>query len=692
MSAALKRRFNFETVRPIADLDAGDRAGPPAGAGRASSGSARPYAVDDAVLEALVTAFRDLRTGRSVEGWEVERPSTVMSTAEAVAVATSLGAGGGVLPRRPRRRSSLLPGHLLGVVRKDDPADRARLLGLLGRCGAAPRRGRRAACGGSCGSSVTSSTAEPSELAADRRSIGARLAGSRGAVPDRGAAPLARAGGGRARRCSTRSRPTLVLVELPEELRRVAAVARPTRRPSRRSRWPRPPTTAGGGLAFYPFADFSPELAAVRWAARNGVEVAPCDLPLADPGWAGARAAPARTRHRHAGRAALRAGQTGRADDDLWDRLVEAAAPGCTPEAVRRAALAVGWALRRDAATRRTGVSTRVDLRRGGARCGGGVSPTARPGRAGCAACVVGAFHAPGAARARRRPAPSPGRARAEPAPTARSTSLVPYAFELLDARSGYPAGIRDPGSGSRPCSSAAADPAAARRRLAVGYAVRVSVGLRAAGHPAGPAEAREAARLAIDLARLRGLPAPGRGELVEAMQTRARAGRGARPGPGRRRGDARGVRRQTGTGGSRRARRGRGSCRRCSRSCCKAAAARPRTPPRGRCGSTRCAPLGPRPRDPAAPARRLRGPYGGRAASPAASARRSPPCWDVALDRAGAGDDRGRRHARGHARPGRRGHAARWRRRAEVAAGGPTAGRGGRRARGRRGLRSAGA
>ena len=43
---------------------------------------------------------------------------------------------------------------------------------------------------------------------------------------------------------------------------------------------------------------------------------------------------------------------------------------------------------------------------------------------------------------------------------------------------------------------------------------------MRDAGHPAGPAEAREVVRLALDLARLRGLPAPGRGELVEAVQT----------------------------------------------------------------------------------------------------------------------------------------------------------------------------
>ncbi|MFE2251815.1 DUF5682 family protein [Streptomyces lavendulae] len=42
-----------------------------------------------------------------------------------------------------------------------------------------------------------------------------------------------------------------------------------------------------GRLAFYPFADFSPELAAVRWARSRGVAVVCCDLPLADRGWSG---------------------------------------------------------------------------------------------------------------------------------------------------------------------------------------------------------------------------------------------------------------------------------------------------------------------------------------------------------------------------------------------------------------------
>ncbi|MEU5974144.1 AAA family ATPase [Streptomyces sp. NPDC047315] len=127
MSAALKRRFNFEEVGPIDDVDA-ETALVKAQATAALARSGATFGVDEAVLEALVTAFRDLRSGRSTEGWEVERPSTVMSTAEAVHVATAMGLGAAYLgDGRDVVRS--LPGHLLGTVRKDDPADHARLLG-----------------------------------------------------------------------------------------------------------------------------------------------------------------------------------------------------------------------------------------------------------------------------------------------------------------------------------------------------------------------------------------------------------------------------------------------------------------------------------------------------------------------------------------------------------------------------------
>jgi len=126
MSAALKRRFNFETIGPIGSLDAEvDLVRDQAKA--ALSRVDAPFTVDQGVLEVLVTAFRDLRNGRSVEGWDVERPSTVMSTAEAVSVATSIGLAAAYFPG-DRDPLSLVPGHLIGVVRKDDPADADRLL------------------------------------------------------------------------------------------------------------------------------------------------------------------------------------------------------------------------------------------------------------------------------------------------------------------------------------------------------------------------------------------------------------------------------------------------------------------------------------------------------------------------------------------------------------------------------------
>ncbi|MFF4653227.1 AAA family ATPase [Streptomyces sp. NPDC001380] len=126
MSAALKRRFNFETVHPIADAEA-ETALVRRQAAAAVERAGAAFAVDDAVLDALVTVFRDLRAGRSAEGWDVERPGTVLSTAEAVQVAASLGVAAAYLPAGDVL--DLVPGHLLGVVRKDDPADHGRLLG-----------------------------------------------------------------------------------------------------------------------------------------------------------------------------------------------------------------------------------------------------------------------------------------------------------------------------------------------------------------------------------------------------------------------------------------------------------------------------------------------------------------------------------------------------------------------------------
>ena len=91
MSAALKRRFNFETVRPIRD-----RRFEAELIGRtleSELGPERPPLAPD-VMDVLVTAFADLRTGHTAAGTPVKRPEAVMSTAEAVnvAVAASMSA------------------------------------------------------------------------------------------------------------------------------------------------------------------------------------------------------------------------------------------------------------------------------------------------------------------------------------------------------------------------------------------------------------------------------------------------------------------------------------------------------------------------------------------------------------------------------------------------------------------------
>ena len=126
MSAALKRRFNFETIAPIGDL-ARETELVRRRAKQIVGEAGAPLNVDDAVLEALVTVFRDLRLGRTVEGWPVEKPTSVMSTAEAVAVASSMGLAANYFPS-DRDVARLLPEYLLGVVMKDEPKDRGKLL------------------------------------------------------------------------------------------------------------------------------------------------------------------------------------------------------------------------------------------------------------------------------------------------------------------------------------------------------------------------------------------------------------------------------------------------------------------------------------------------------------------------------------------------------------------------------------
>ncbi|MEQ1506592.1 MAG: AAA family ATPase, partial [Myxococcota bacterium] len=86
MSAALKRRFHFETIEPVADLQQEMEIVRTQVVDRTHHTPAEAVVLGDDVLELLVTTFHELRSGRTVDGVPVERPSSPMSTAEAVSV------------------------------------------------------------------------------------------------------------------------------------------------------------------------------------------------------------------------------------------------------------------------------------------------------------------------------------------------------------------------------------------------------------------------------------------------------------------------------------------------------------------------------------------------------------------------------------------------------------------------------
>ena len=85
MSGALKRRFNFETIKPIASLtmEAEIIASQAATLLRHSGVETE---VNGAVVELLATTFMELRRGISREGYKLDVPQATLSTAEAVSV------------------------------------------------------------------------------------------------------------------------------------------------------------------------------------------------------------------------------------------------------------------------------------------------------------------------------------------------------------------------------------------------------------------------------------------------------------------------------------------------------------------------------------------------------------------------------------------------------------------------------
>ncbi len=125
MSSALKRRFNFETVFPIADL-ATELALVKEESRRLLERSGVPAAPSDDVLELLVTMFRELRAGETADGQSLERLSSALSTAEAVSVAHSVGVRAFFLGEKEATPADLVE-CLGGAAVKESAEDRKRV-------------------------------------------------------------------------------------------------------------------------------------------------------------------------------------------------------------------------------------------------------------------------------------------------------------------------------------------------------------------------------------------------------------------------------------------------------------------------------------------------------------------------------------------------------------------------------------
>ncbi len=260
-------------------------------------------------------------------------------------------------------------------------------------------------------------------------------------------------------------------------------------------------------ISFYPLADFSPELAAIRWAATHRIPVIPCDLDLTamrrvDP------LGPDDSREADAPTALKKLLQRFGARDsgELWEMLVETPASKSSAEAIRRAALLFGWMVRHSS----NGPSVADAHREAAMRNALAAAPRN-------SVAVVGSFHAAALLPEPilwSAPAPAPVDEVAVEKPV---TSLIPYSFAQLDQRSGYPAGVMDPVW--QQTMLAATDPEAVNLLIA-DLAVELCRHLRNEGHVASTPDAAEIVRLARDLSRLRGHAAPGRGELLEAIES----------------------------------------------------------------------------------------------------------------------------------------------------------------------------
>jgi MoxR-like ATPase len=126
MSSALKRRMNFETIRPIKSVE-DEITVVLREANKLLHASGVDVQADEELIRVLVTIFHELRNGQSLDGRSTDRlASAVMSTAEAVSVAHAMGVYA-YYYREGKMMAEDFTDFLIGAAIKDNVADLKRM-------------------------------------------------------------------------------------------------------------------------------------------------------------------------------------------------------------------------------------------------------------------------------------------------------------------------------------------------------------------------------------------------------------------------------------------------------------------------------------------------------------------------------------------------------------------------------------
>ena len=282
-----------------------------------------------------------------------------------------------------------------------------------------------------------------------------------------------------------------------------------------------------GNAIFAPFAEYSPEWQAIRWALARGRAIRFIDWPAAHALAFGKQSyaevseadegepedQPASDLRHHADPLDMLAEVAGYTDGEAWwNAMVESSQPGPAMFAAIEAAITElrsaseaqgGLGHRREVRDRVREAFMRLALR------------AALKDEPGEIAVVVGAWHVP-ALRAKVPQAEDRAALRSLDKVKVES-AWVPWSDSRLASASGYGAGVTAPGWYRHLWQLHGTAESASPEAFAAGWQSRVSGLLREEGHAVASASTIEASRLAITLAALRGEATPGLAEMHDA-------------------------------------------------------------------------------------------------------------------------------------------------------------------------------